>query len=68
MDLALETKISNLIRQAEDETKIVEQLKSQGRTKVISTEYPKIQSVIALHSARANQLRGEAIAALASRK
>jgi hypothetical protein len=69
MDLALETKISHLLRQAADETKVVEQLKSQARSNVAATgNFQKLQSVIALHSARAHQLQGEAMAALASRK
>ena len=72
MDLALESTISHLFRQWEEESRTVEKFKSrvnEARGKNISTAaLQKLQAAMALHEARANQFRGEAMKALASRK
>ena len=70
MDLALETRISHLLRESEAENKTAEQMKAQ--LNVAGTSNPgavgKLQALVALHQGRAERLRGEAMAALASRR
>lgn len=72
MDLALESTIAHLVRQWEEESRTVEQFKirlNEARGRNISTlALQKLQAAMALHEARANQFRGEAMKALASRR
>jgi hypothetical protein len=72
MDLALETRFSQLLRESEAEGKIAEQMKAQlnaARAQSIAMgTVEKLQALVALHQARAERFRAEAMAALASRR
>jgi hypothetical protein len=67
-DVALDTRVAELLRRSDAESKMAEQLKSQGRQQYASATFGKLQGAIAEHTARANQLRGDAMSILASRK
>jgi Lon protease-like protein len=71
MDLALDTKIQHLLREAEAANKTAEQIKAQlamTRSASATAAMDKLQGLLAFHQAQAERLRGQAMAALASRR